>query len=507
MPNLEHFTVIGNYKSFWGQESWDGPSDMVPHPVSGTIIFTPITLKGDSFNADLDAPTRLVLEPVQAQIKDGVITRKGMGGCKLVANAHLNLAGDLYYRVTFFDVRSSDGKLLDMKEFNFAAPTTDSTVDLVTVTPGPGNPALGTAPPVVGPIGPQGPKGDPGPAGPPGEIVSSIELAADVKALDDADVIPAITLPTGTGSASLKRITWANIKATVLTGFSDISATFTGKTIDGKTNTFTNIPDTALPDTVVYTTKAQSLSNKTLVTPTITAGGTAVLKTSASGVVGIYPVVATPNALVAIIGHTELRAASQNVSVGYHAHAALTTGDQNVSVGFVAQSGLTVGSSNSAFGRAAQTSLKDGNKNSAFGAASQQQLTSGSLNTAVGFSAQHAPLGTGSSGTKTASKQTSVGAESGQLSATQVDGITTIGYQATSGNANGVAVGILSRCQHNNAVALGANTNTTADDQVAVGPRDVEIGDATKGLVLKSPDGKQWRVTVNNAGALSAAAV
>jgi len=166
-----------------------------------------------------------------------------------------------------------------------------------------------------------------------------------------------------------------------------------------------------------------------------------------------------------------------------------------------------VGSSNSAFGRAAQTSLKDGNKNSAFGAASQQQLTSGSLNTAVGFSAQHAPLGTGSSGTKTASKQTTVGAESGQLSATQVDGITTIGYQATSGNANGVAVGILSRCQHNNAVALGANTNTTADDQVAVGPRDVEIGDATKGLVLKSPDGKRWRVTVNNAGALSAAAV
>ena len=76
MPKLEHFTVIGNYKSFWGQESWDGPTDMVPHPVSGTIIFTPITLKGDSFNADLDAPTRLVLEPVQAQIKISFVSFK-----------------------------------------------------------------------------------------------------------------------------------------------------------------------------------------------------------------------------------------------------------------------------------------------------------------------------------------------------------------------------------------------------------------------------------------------
>ena len=64
-----------------------------------------------------------------------------------------------------------------------------------------------------------------------------------------------------------------------------------------------------------------------------------------------------------------------------------------------------------------------------------------------------------------------------------------------------------SRADHTDSVALGSNTVTTAANQVMVGPRDVEIGDATKGVVLKSPDGKRWRVTVDNAGALSAAAV
>ncbi len=33
--------------------------------------------------------------------------------------------------------------------------------------------------------------------------------------------------------------------------------------------------------------------------------------------------------------------------------------------------------------------------------------------------------------------------------------------------------------------------------------RDVIVDDATKGLVLKSPDGHYWRVLVDNAGALS----
>lgn len=35
--------------------------------------------------------------------------------------------------------------------------------------------------------------------------------------------------------------------------------------------------------------------------------------------------------------------------------------------------------------------------------------------------------------------------------------------------------------------------------------RDVEVGDAR--LILKSPDGKRWSITVSNAGAISATAI
>ena len=159
-------------------------------------------------------------------------------------------------------------------------------------------------------------------------------------------------------------------------------------------------------------------------------------------------------------------------------------------------------------GYAAQQSLTTGSNNVALGYAAQQSLTTGSNNVALGLSAQHQPLGAkvGSNPaypTTTALNQTSVGHQSGQNTATQIDGITTIGYRATAGAVNGTSLGILSRADHTDSVALGSNTVTTAANQVAVGPRDVEITDATKGLVLKSPDGKRWRVTVDNAGALS----
>ena len=348
---------------------------------------------------------------------------------------------------------------------------------------GPAGPAS-TVPGPQGPTGPMGPKGVDG----AGALTASglgslVHSAGPVTTVVDADEF---AVADSADSFKAKRFSWANLKAAILAWFGPATATLSNKNLSAASNVF--------PSSLVTLTGAQSLSSKTLVTPTIT-GPT------------ISPVTAAPNALAARIGSADLRSASQNVAVGYSSHSAVTTGDKNVAVGFVAQSGLTVGTDNSAIGRAAQTSLIDGDKNCAFGASSQQQLTSGSSNTAVGFAAQHAPLGAGTSATITASKQTAVGAQSGQLSATQVDGITAVGYWATAGNTDGVAIGILSRCQHDNAVALGANTNTTAADQVAVGPRDVEITDATKGLVLKSPDGKRWRVTVDNAGALSAAAV
>jgi len=306
------------------------------------------------------------------------------------------------------------------------------------------------------------------------------------------------------------------------------------------------------PTSLVTLTGSQSLSNKTLVTPTITKPT-------------INPVATAPNALALTVGAAQIRANGNNVAIGLYAQEALTTGGSNVALGFGCQRALTEGNSNVALGHGAQWVLTTGSSNVALGHSSQYSLTTGSFNVAlghgtqnalttgssntalghfaqqglstggsnvglglyaqqlmstgsnnvaVGHFAQHQPLGplgtdinAPSYATTTGSNQTSVGGQSGQNTHTQIDGITTIGYRATAGAVNGTSLGILSRADHTDSVALGSNTVTTAANQVAVGPRDVEITDATKGVVLKSPDGKRWRVTVNNAGALSAAAV
>ena len=137
------------------------------------------------------------------------------------------------------------------------------------------------------------------------------------------------------------------------------------------------------------------------------------------------------------------------------------------------------------------------------GTSAQQSLTTGSNNTAFGTSAQQSPRGLAAWASTTASRQTSIGHESGQGSAAQSDDIVTIGYQAVADGAKAMSLGSGATAAHAGSVALGADVTTTATGQVAVGPRDVEIQDAAKGVVLRSPDGSRWRATISNAGALT----
>ena len=154
-------------------------------------------------------------------------------------------------------------------------------------------------------------------------------------------------------------------------------------------------------------------------------------------------------------------------------------------------------------GTSAQQSLTTGSNNNAIGYAAQQSLTTGGANNAIGSSAQQSPRGQATWATTTASRQTSIGHESGQGSAAQSDDIVTIGYRAVADGAKATSLGSGATAAHAGSVALGADVTTTATGQVAVGPRDVEIQDAAKGLVLRSPDGSRWRGTISNAGALT----
>ncbi|NCD26466.1 MAG: hypothetical protein EOL86_12865 [Deltaproteobacteria bacterium] len=194
-----------------------------------------------------------------------------------------------------------------------------------------------------------------------------------------------------------------------------------------------------------------------------------------------------------------LTTGNYNNAMGHAAQYSLTTGNYNNAMGYAAQYSLTTGNYNNAMGHYAQRSLTTGNYNNAMGYDAQRSLTTGNSNNAMGHAAQYSPAGVAANATTTASYQTSVGHETGQSSVVQADHLTTLGYRAI-GTTRATALGSSATAGHVGSVALGYGTATTAESQVAVGARDVEVQDATKGIILKSPDGSRWRATITDTG-------
>ena len=56
-------------------------------------------------------------------------------------------------------------------------------------------------------------------------------------------------------------------------------------------------------------------------------------------------------------------------------------------------------------------------------------------------------------------------------------------------------------------MAIGDSTNTEIVSSVAIGPRDLHVQDATKGVVLTSPNGTKYRITVGDTGVLKTTVV
>ncbi len=175
---------------------------------------------------------------------------------------------------------------------------------------------------------------------------------------------------------------------------------------------------------------------------------------------------------------------SGNIAIGYRSLSSNTAGLNNTGVGPFSLQSNTTGFDNIAIGYRSLYSNTTGLRNTGVGSASLQSNTTGSHNTGVGRLSLFANT--------TGSENTGVGYDSGPATGA-VSGSTSLGYQA--------------RANHDNSVALGVNTATSAADQVMVGGRDIEITEATKGVVLRSPNGSRWRLAVDNSGNLSAVAV
>ncbi len=197
---------------------------------------------------------------------------------------------------------------------------------------------------------------------------------------------------------------------------------------------------------------------------------------------------------------------SQNVGVGRSAGGAITIGAQNVVVGTYAANATTSGNNNVVLGMYALYLNTTGSESTVVGALAAFSATAGSI-TAFGYRAAYAPGGLTTNATTTGLRQTNVGYETGQSSAIQRNDTTSVGYRALVGENDASSFGSGAQALHLSSVALGKGSITTAANQVMVGARDVEITDTTKGVVLRSPDGTRYRITVANGGALTAVAV
>lgn len=185
-----------------------------------------------------------------------------------------------------------------------------------------------------------------------------------------------------------------------------------------------------------------------------------------------------------------------NWADGPGAFAHYTTGTQSTGFGVNTFNAATTGSNNTGLGYGAGR-LTNGAGNTALGTAAMFDSTSGDSNVAVGVHAGRQNNG---------SSNVFVGADA-QNGASQPSASVALGYSTTVSANNAVALGATARAEHAGSVALGQGAVTTATQQVMVGGRDVEITDATRGIILRSPNGTRFRVTVGNDGTLTTVAL
>lgn len=181
----------------------------------------------------------------------------------------------------------------------------------------------------------------------------------------------------------------------------------------------------------------------------------------------------TPTGLYGIALGYDAKAYSSGVAIGQQAHASHQRG---TAIGPRARSGNTDGTG--------------GGFGTAIG--SDSVVESASNGTAIGYGAK-----------ALFSRGTAIGA----LAESRFNDAVAIGEKAVATRQSAVALGGDALADHNQSVALGDGTITNASSQVAVGPRDVEIQDSARGVILRSPNGTAFRVRVGDDGALTTTAL
>ena len=151
-----------------------------------------------------------------------------------------------------------------------------------------------------------------------------------------------------------------------------------------------------------------------------------------------------------------------------------TTGPNNSAFGVNSLQNNTTGDSNSAFGVNSLQNNTTGGFSSAFGVSALRSNTTGGSSSAFGRSALYAPGGNAANATTTAQRQTAIGMETGQASATQRDDIVCVGWRALVDGNNAIAIGSGASAGAAGAVAIGkdaagTSATTTVADEIKLG--------------------------------------
>jgi len=221
--------------------------------------------------------------------------------------------------------------------------------------------------------------------------------------------------------------------------------------------------------------------NKIALFTTASSVGDSII-TQNAGSIGINTI--ANNEILNIEGKIALNNNTNSVSIGKNTGG---TGNQCVAIGSEALAAGTI-PSNVAVGFRSLQNLTTGGLNTSIGTESLQNNITGAGNVSVGYRAMQTATGTNNVGV-------------GKLCLTSVtgDNNTAIGAQAnlnSNADVNSIVIGFNAQGQGSNTAKIGNNSVTA-----------LYVGGNGAGIVLKSPNGTAYKITVDNAGAIIATAI
>jgi len=205
------------------------------------------------------------------------------------------------------------------------------------------------------------------------------------------------------------------------------------------------------------------------------------------------------NTAVGVIALFSNLSGVDNTGIGYYALGANTAGDRNSAIGHSALSNNTSGLENTGLGNSAMGANTTGSGNSSTGFAALARNTIGNYNVASGYLAGYQTL-SGANSTN-ANYSIFIGNDSRPNADNETNQIV-IGSTAVGNGSNSVTLGnnSITKTILKGSVGIGTSTPTS---KLTLSGGDVEVSSIASGVILKSPNGSRFRITVSDAGTLT----